>query len=385
MATRRDTLGILGAALGAIGTPLAWGRADPQDEPLKAIAARKGMRFGNAMGMQGDEKRRQRFYDPAYRALMARECGLLVAENEMKWQAVQPEAGPHRFAAVDDMFGWARREGMLLRGHTLLWQSPRWLPKWVNALDFSKQPAGAAESLLRQHIQAVCGHFGRDIISYDVINEAVNPQDGKLIGNVFAARMGALEQIDLAFHLAREAAPGAQLVYNDYMAPRAGDALHRAGVLELLASLKARGTPVDALGLQSHIASSDAMAGAAGRQAERAWRAFLDEVSGMGYALLITEFDVNDRELPAGFAERDAGAAALARDYLDLTLSYPKCRDLLLWGMADHVSWLQEWKGVERADGLPQRPTPFDSNLRAKPMRGAIAAAMRAMPGRAAL
>ena len=103
----------------------------------------------------------------------------------------------------------------------------------------------------------------------------------------------------------------------------------------------------------------------------------------MGYDLLITEFDVNDRKLPAAIAERDAGVAAIARDYLDLTLSYPRCRDFLLWGMADHVNWLQVWKDTKRPDGLSQRPTPYDDRLRAKPLRETIAKALRDMPPRA--
>ena len=79
---------------------------------------------------------------------------------------------------------------------------------------------------------------------------------------------------------------------------------------------------------------------------------------------------------------RSAGVAAIARDYLDLTLSYPRCRDFLLWGMADHVSWLQHWPDARRADGLPQRPTPYDSDLRAKQLRETIAYAFKVMPPR---
>src|SRR5579871_1941537 len=60
---------------------------------------------------------------------------------------------------------------------------------------------------------------------------------------------------------------------------------------------------------------------------QREWRKFLDEVSAMGLQLLITEFDVNDRHLPADIAARDAGVAAAARDYLDLSFSYPNLGD----------------------------------------------------------
>jgi endo-1,4-beta-xylanase len=385
MISRRQALTIIGAATGTLLAPAALAGHDRGPEPLKNIARAKGLRFGNAMGMLGDETRRERFYSPAYRALMARECMMIVAENETKWQALQPQPGPHDFTAADEMFAWARTEGMLIRGHTMMWQSPKWLPAWVNGLDLASQPAARAESILREHIGTVCRHLGKDVISYDVINEAVAPGDGALIDNVFSKRLGAIEQIDLAFRLTREYAPNAQLVYNDYMGPSQGSATHRAGVLKLLAALKARGTPIDALGLQSHIGLADAMsASPAGKQAERDWRKFLDEVTGMGYDLLVSEFDVSDKGMPADFATRDAATAALARDYLELTLSYPGCRDFLLWGLSDNVSWLQEWSDAKRKDGLPQRSTPYDSRLRPKPMRETIAQVMRTMPMRRA-
>ncbi len=365
--TRRAVLAMI-AASGAL--PL---QAAGMPEPLKVLGKRKGLHIGNAIG--GGY-----FRDPAYKALMARECDMLVAENEGKWQALEPRQGEYQFGPADEMYAWARQQGMLVRGHNLIWQDAKWLPKWVNDYDFGARPAQAAEALLRKHIVTVCGHFGDSIHSYDVVNEAVDPANGALRANVFTERLGAVEQIDLAFRIAREQAPKAQLVYNDYMRPDEGSAKHRAGVLKLLEALKSRGAPVQALGLQSHIGSWDEVS--SGSQHQREWRKFLDEVTAMGLDLLITEFDVNDRKLPADIVARDAGVAALAKDYLDVTFSYRQCKDFLMWGMADHVSWLQGWKEAPRTDGQPMRPTPFDAQLRAKPLRDAIAAAINAMPPR---
>jgi endo-1,4-beta-xylanase len=373
MTTRRKLLQWMGGAGAATLLP-ATAFAQQDSEPLKAIAARKGMRFGNAMGFR-------HFADAGYRALMARECNAFVAENETKWQALQPRPGPHQFGPADKMIAWARENGMAVRGHTLVWQDPKWLPKWINEHNFGAAPAKEAERLLRAHITTVCQHFGKTIMSYDVVNEAVDPKDGGLRKNVLNTHLGgAVDQIDLAFRLAREQAPHAQLVYNDYMRGDAGSAKHRAGVLKLLEALKKKGTPIHGLGLQSHIGSWDEMTG---HQATE-WRKFLDEASAMGLDLLITEFDVNDRKLPGDIAQRDAGVAALAKDYLDLTLSYPNLRDFLLWGMADHVNWLQTWHEAPRTDGLPMRPAPFDGKMQPKPLRDAIAASMRAMPQRSA-
>jgi endo-1,4-beta-xylanase len=369
--TRRDMLRLLaGTACAAALPPLL--AADP--DPLKKIAAAKGLRFGNALGYKY-------FKDPAQRALMARECNVIVAENETKWPALEPKPGRFNFGPADEMYAWARKEGMQVRGHNLVWQPAKWLPAWVTAHDFG-QGSREAERLLREHITTVCLHYGTGIYSWDVVNEAVEPETGEMRANVFTQRMGAIEQVDFAFRVAREQAPHAQLVYNDYMREDAGSAKHRAGVLKMLRELKKRGTPVHALGIQSHIGSWDDV-----RQKTdpaRDWRAFLDEVTGMDLDLLITEFDVNDRMLPADFAMRDAGVAALAKDYLDVTLSYPQLKDFLLWGLSDNVSWLQTWDEAPRKDKLPQRPCPYDADLRAKPLRDAIAASLRAMPQRSA-
>jgi endo-1,4-beta-xylanase len=376
MTTRRT---MLHALAGAALLPSALAAAAPpatMAEPLKDVARRKGFRFGTAIGAGPAQ-----FGNPAYRALVERECGLVVAENEMKWQALEPAAGAPDYKAADAMLAWAADRGIAMRGHNLFWQEEKWLPAWVAKADLGAERRAGTEALMRRHVGEVSKHFGSAIGSWDVVNEAVNPADGTLVQNTLTRALGAAEQIDLAFRLAREQAPRAELVYNDYMGPTQDSAHHRAGVLKLLAELKKRGTPVDALGLQSHLGpskDSDTLS----KQDLLEWRRFLDEVTGMGYRLLITELDVGDRKLAADVARRDAAVAAITRDYLDVTLSYPALRDILVWGMSDNISWLQGWKDAKRLDGLPGRPCPYDGQLRAKPMRQAIAAAMAAAPAR---
>jgi len=367
---RRRTLQLLASAACTAALPCFVQAAE---ESLKSLAAAKGMRFGNALGT-GQK-------DPVFLALMAKECNLIVAENATKWRQLEEHPGQIDFSAADRMFGWARSQGMSVRGHTLLWQVPRFLPDWVNQYDFGAEPRASAERLLGNHIAAVCGHFGDMVSSWDVVNEAIDPETGAPRANVFTERLGAVEQIDLCFRLAREHAPHAQLVYNDFAGWEGWSAKHRDGVLKLLHALKSRGTPIDALGLQSHIRVPDGSRST--KPHMREWRAFLDEVTGMGLDLVITEFDVNDARLPGSIAERDAGVAAIAREYLDFTLSYPQVRDMLLWGMLDNWSWLQKWEKTPRADGQPLRPCPYDAQMKPKALREAIAASLRHMPKRA--
>jgi endo-1,4-beta-xylanase len=343
--------------LGAAVAPALIAAAGPEPS-LASLARAKGLRFGSAVGAGPVGSPTGSFEDPRYRQLLAAECGALVPENELKWYVLRPDAATFAFARADRIAAFAQEHQLALRGHCLLWHHPRWFPAWLNTHDFGPQPAVAAEKLLVDHIDAVCGRYPQ-IDSWDVVNETVDPDTGGPRETSLSKAMGQ-RVLDVAFHAARAAAPKARLVYNDYMGWDVADAKHRAGVLKLLEGFKARGVPVDALGVQGHIgAPAEGGAGTGfGKPQEKAWRDFLDQVTGMGYDLLITEFDINDKGLPGDIAVRDKAVADYGRTYLDLMLSYPQVKEVMAWGLVDKYSWLRNLS--PRADGLAKRPTLYD-------------------------
>jgi endo-1,4-beta-xylanase len=375
--SRRDLM-LAGAATAFAGA------AHADETPLRDLAKAKGLYFGSAVGAGPKGSLTGSFEDPKYRAILARECGVLVPENELKWYVVrQGGPTPFQFERADRIAAFAKANGQALRGHTLLWHHPKWFPAWLKTYDFGAGPAAArnARALLVDHIDKVVAHYPQ-IDSWDVVNETIDPKDGSIRRTVFSDAMGPEQTLDAAFHAARAAAPKARLVYNDYMGWEAGNEAHRAGVLKLLEGFLKRGTPVDALGVQSHLGTEDPAApGSLGAPQEKAWRAFIDEVTGMGYDLLITEFDVNDQNLPPDVAARDAATASVAKAYLDLMLDYRQTREVLAWGMVDKYSWLQGF--TPRKDRLAKRVTLYDDAYRPKPLREAVAAAFRSAPARA--
>jgi endo-1,4-beta-xylanase len=376
--TRRTGLAMLTGLAVSAG---ARGTAAPAPTGLHGIAAAKGMRMGSSFAWGAPGADRGSFANPAYAELLKRDCGLLVAENEMKWQALRPSATAFDFTRFDAMMAWADANALPVRGHNLLWHQPKWMPRWEETHDFGATPARAAENLLIDHITTVCRRYGTRIRSYDVVNEAVDPKDASLYQTALSRALGSPEAtLDLAFHTARRVAPHAQLVYNDYMSWEPGNATHRAGVLKLLEGFKARGVPVDALGVQSHLVTQgiDARATIAGLEGE--WRRFLDAVTAMGYGLVITELDVRDNALPADFTVRDQAVADFTRGYLDVMLAYPQLRDVLLWGMTDRYSWIEGFE--PRKDKARRRPCPYDAAFKPKPMYTAIATALAAAPPR---
>lgn len=377
----RRTLLAGGAALFASGcangVSVPGAGAPAAADGLNAIAARSGRRFGSAFAAGAPGADRGSLANPAYASLLRRDCSLLVPENELKWQSIRPAPDRFDFARFDAMMALAQQGGFAVRGHTLLWAYSKWFPTWLNDHDFGPRPATEAERILTNHIDTVTKRYGTRIHSYDVVNEAVDPDTSELRQTSLSKAMGSTEAvIDLAFRTARASAPHAELVYNDYMSWEAGNEKHRTGVLKLLEGLRKRDTPVDTLGVQSHIGlfqpTTNAGAVAAGLEGE--WRRFLDTVVGMGYKLIITEFDVRDKGLAAPVGPRDAGVADFARAYLGIMLSYPQLGDVLAWGLTDRYSWLRSFE--PRPDGQVTRGLPYDEQFQPKPLRAAIAASL---------
>lgn len=372
-------LALAGCTAGSGGAVRGPGSSGAPRGGLAAAASAKGRRFGSAVAWGRPGADRGSFANPAYAALLEGDCDLLVAENEMKWQALRPAADRFAFERFDAILAYSEAQGMVMRGHNLLWHQDKWMPRWLLDHDFGSDPQAEGRRLLVDHITTVCRRYGTRVPSYDVVNEAVRPEDGQLYETPLSRAIGGAEAtLDLAFHTARAEAPGAELVYNDYMSWEPGNATHRDGVLRLLEGFRRRGVPVHALGIQSHLVTQSAEGDGGASALEADWRRFLDAVVAMDYRLLITELDVRDNTLPADPVIRDRVVADYTRAYLDVMLSYPQLRDVLAWGMCDRYSWIEGFEA--RADGARRRPCPYDTEFRPKLMRAAIAASFDAAP-----
>lgn len=371
--TRRGALALGALALGTAGIAATAVPASPaladSTAALKDLAAAKGMRFGTAVAVRGDQVE-----TAAIRDVIVRECSIVVPENELKMYVTHNNnATDYNFGPGDLILKFAQDNGIAMRGHNMFWARDEFTPKWLKDYVFSDK--AEAEALLRAYIARVAGHYGDNLTSWDVVNETIDPGTGEVRSNVFTRVLG-MDSLRICFEAAREHLPHTQLVYNDYMEWDQGGAPHRDGVLKLLHWMRDQNLPVDALGIQGHLGTDhDLTTGD-----PVAWKAFLDEVSGMGFDMLVTEFDVNDRYAEGDIAARDALVASTATTFLDLTLSYRQVKDVLCWGIYDPTNWLQGF--TPRADKQPLRPTPFDADLKPKPLSAAIAEAFKNAPAR---
>ncbi|MBK7931316.1 MAG: endo-1,4-beta-xylanase [Bryobacterales bacterium] len=92
---------------------------------LREVAAKRGMWFGAAASwplLRDDE---------TYARHFAAECNMLVPENVLKMQVVHPEPERYVFIPGDFLASFCQKNGMKMRGHTLVWhqQMAPWFQK----------------------------------------------------------------------------------------------------------------------------------------------------------------------------------------------------------------------------------------------------------------
>jgi endo-1,4-beta-xylanase len=357
----------IAAALPVPGAAVAW-------EGLQRRAAAKGLVYGTTISAE------QIKGDADFVALVLQQVGLVVPENDMKWQDINRGApGDDDFSRADVIVDFAAKNRLVLRGHNLLWywRTPAW---------FARLPDRTAkEAAVIARIRTMAGRYRSKVDSWDVVNEPIEPKDGRPDGLRRAVFLEALgpQYLDLAYHTTREADPKARLVVNEYDieldAPE-HDA-RRGALLALLRRMRESRTPVDAVGVQSHLRA----VGGPPLSVPKL-RRFLAEIAALGLEIQVTELDVTDERAPADIARRDRLVADTYRRYLDTVLAEPAVRMVVTWGLSDRHSWIvrketnqERW----RADGLPSRPLPFDAALRAKPAFAAMARSFAKAPPRA--
>jgi endo-1,4-beta-xylanase len=216
--------------------------------------------------------------------------------------------------------------------------------------------------------------------SWVVVNEPIFTEDGRpdgLRNNIWVRLLGS-DYIPRAFDLANKADRNAVLVLNEYgfWYEHPYHEIRRRALLNLLQTLVYHGTPVHALGIQSHLEPN----GPWGRLDITRFGQLLNDVDSLGLKIHITELDVADSALPADIATRDQMVADATSEYLDLVLSHRSVTVLTTWGSSDRYSWLS-WAN-RRSDGLPVRPLPYDADMRKKPMWDAIARSISSAPAR---
>lgn len=322
-------------------TPLGLISPEPKVETLGGYAQKYNFYIGvavdNGLVNQVD-----------YARVLGREFNILVTENAMKFSVIHPGPDRYDFTASDEIVNFALAHEMKVRGHNLVWQ--QMMPDWLQNSSWKRDQL---MEVLHQHISTVVGRYHGQIYAWDVVNEALTTS-GDLQHNFWYQNIGP-DYLDLAFQWAHEADPDALLFYNDYSAESMNKKAE--GVYNLVKNMKARGIPINGIGLEFHEEL--------GRMPPlKEVTKNMNRLGSLGVQVHITELDIRipNTPTPAQLAQQ----AQEYQDILKVCLAAPNCTAFMMWGMTDKYSWIPNYfPGYGSA-------LIFDANYQPKPAYKAL-------------
>ena len=267
----------------------------------------------------------------------ARQFNMMVCENEMKFDALEPSRNSFSYGSADNLVNLAQKNQMAIRGHCLVWHSQ--LPTWVSS-DGKKNDKGwtreEALDIMKNHITKVMTHYKGKVREWDVVNECLDDDQTTVRTNpdsydlrkqsVWQLAIGD-DYVDSAFVYAHRADPDAILYLNDYGVELQGKAKTTA-FYNLAMRLKNAGIPIDGVGLQCHFSVGDVDS----TKLDNTIRRFEDA----GLKCIITELDMGI----SSTSEQDL--LEQARNYrvvTDIVLNHDNCPSMIIWGVKDNDSW----------------------------------------------
>ena len=299
---------------------------------------------------------------------ISREFNIAVAENAMKLDATEPSKGNFNLTLPRQQLDFTERNGMDMRGHTLVWHQQ--VAGWISSDGKKNDKKWTKEQLIeimQGHINGVAGGLKGRIREWDVVNECLdddqsivwsNPAGYKLRPSVWKDVIGE-DFIEMAFRMAHEADPDALLYINDYGVEFMGDAKAEA-YFNLVKKLVEKGTPIHGVGLQCHITT--------GQLNIRRLKDNIRRYKDLGLKCIITELDIAQADPKASDA-----AKRQAEDYCAVVLgalSEENCPTVMIWGVCDPDSWREN------------NPLLFDGSVKPKEAYYAVHAALRTLANR---
>jgi GH35 family endo-1,4-beta-xylanase len=318
--------------------------------PLRLYAEKNGKYLGTAISTWKNDMSNPNLAETKE---VAAQFNMLVAENEMKFNALEPSRDGFDFSGADKLVNFAQANQLVVRGHCLAWHSQ--LPEWVssdgkkNDRNWSREEA---LQILKNHIDKVMAHYKGKVAEWDVVNECLSDNQGvvrtkpgsyDLRQSVWTLAIGE-DFIDSAFVYAHRADPDAQLYLNDYDVEFQGKAKSEA-FYNLAIRLKNSGIPIDGVGVQCHFS----VGGVDSVRLDATVRRFAKA----GLKCIITELDMGIPSTSAADLEEQA------RNYrviTDIVLNNDNCPNLVIWGLKDNNSWRDSSNPLLYTAGLAKKP-----------------------------
>ena len=351
MRLRNYLLGTLGLLL-VISLLVVWRYLESRPvtlptPPLKELSAPHDISVGNFAI-------KTHLRDTRYTDILTSQFDTALIDNTPNWYftdgGLRPSRDTYNFTQMDEVMRFTESHGMRAEAHHFVWGEEKWLPDWLKNGNY--QPDEVTR-IMQEHIQTVGGRYAGRVAQWTVVNEAFSRgQHIYGLRDWWADHTGGQTYIDQAFIAARAADPHAKLLLNDF-GNESLTSISNA-MYDYIRDAKARGIPIDGIGMQMHI---DGTHPPTKDEVITNMRRFGD----LGIKVYVTELDVNMNDLPAEPAAKNAIQANIYHDMARACIESGVCVSFSILGITDSETWYN-YMGLADA-----RPLPFDRDYRPKP------------------
>jgi endo-1,4-beta-xylanase len=316
--------------------------------PLKVLAANHHIQLGNfAITSYLNNK--------SYTDILAGQFSFVLADNTPNWYftdgGLRPSPTTYNFKQMDQVMAFAKAHDMPVQAHHLVWGEEKWLPAWLKNGNYSKTQL---LQLIHDHIATVVGHYKGQIQEWSVVNEAFSRgQHIYGLHDWWGDHIGDQSYIDDSFIWAHQADPSAKLILNDFQDDTPNSISN--AMYSYIKAAKARGVPIDGIGMQMHIDGTNP-------PAKDVVIANMRRFAALGIGVYVTEFDVNMSNVLSLNNVKDQKEADIYYQMMRACIESKVCHSFAILGITDKESWYNYMGTAPDA-----RPLPFDSHYNPKP------------------
>ncbi len=243
----------------------------------------------------------------------------VTPEHAGKWTYVENTNGVYKWTSLDEIYDFARSNGMLVKAHTFIWGAP--YPSWVSSATPEEM-----KFKIEQWISSYCTRYP-DTALIDVVNEALPGHQPfypaqKALGENWVAE---------SFKIAHRYCGDAVLILNDFNLLSWNTDEFIEWVKPILASGE-----VDAIGAQGHYLEDIALDDV---------ETNLNQIAALGLPIYISEFNVA--------AIDDQKQLEIMKGLFPLFYNHPSVGGITFWGYMEGNTY-REGAHLVNSDGTPR-------------------------------
>ena len=251
------------------------------------------------------------------------------------WASLEPERGRPKYQYPDKVIEWCLSEGIVVKGHTLVWTNQDGIPSW-----FQSHPKDEQKILLERHVKSTVSRYKGKVKFWDVVNEAA-------WNNNTLAGMSMRDYVNEPLKWARQIVPNALLVIND--AHHLDNVSRMERYFNILSDINQE--DYDVIGFQAHVDVTD-------RFRLEIVAEMLEKYSKLGKPIHVTEFTppsegraITKSWRTGNWTEEEQ--ADYVTKFYKFCFSLPYVESIGWWDLCDYGSW-QAYGGLLREDLSPK-------------------------------